>query len=147
MPEARTNGNLHGNLSESATIRLPWPVPQCWPNRTKNRFARQKARKDARRIAGICAFRQRTVLPDGKLLAILRFHPPRNAGFDLDNAHAAMKGAIDGLFDVCGRDDGDIDAALPVRCRRVKGGLVVIEFRPMAVVAEWLRSRPSTLLD
>lgn len=140
-------GTSYGNHFESATVRLPWPKPQCWPNRTKNRFARQKARKEARQFAAICAFRQRTVLPDGKLLAVFRFHPPAARGFDLDNAHAAMKGAIDGLFEVCGRDDGDIDAALPVRCSKRKGGLVIVEFRPMDVVRSWLYNRPSTLLD
>jgi len=87
------------------------------------------------------------VLPEGPLFVVLRFHPPRLGGFDIDNAHAACKGYLDGLFEVCGQDDGVIDAALPVRCSKRKGGVVVAEFRPMAAVREWLFDRPSRLLD
>lgn len=129
-------------------VTLPWPEPQCWPNRIRNRFSRQASRKRARGAAALASFRQQTVLPDGKLLVVLRFHPPTRRYFDIDNAIAAMKGQIDGLFDVCGRDDSDIDAVLGVRCGQHKGdGLVVAEFRPMASVATWLRERPSPLLD
>lgn len=128
-------------------VRLPWPPTAAWPNRTKNRFVRQKGRKQTRDAARLASFRQGLVLPDGKLLAIIRFHPPRLGRWDIDNAHSACKGYFDGLFEVGGRDDVDIDAALPVRCGKVRGGLVIIEFRPMAAVADWLRERPSTLLD
>lgn len=131
----------------SHIVRLPWPPSIAWPNRTKNRFVRQKGRKQTRDAGKLCAFRSGLILPDGKLLAVVRFHPPRLGRWDIDNALAACKGYFDGVFEVCGRDDADIDAALPIRCCKVPSGVVVMEFRPMAVVSDWLRERPSLLLD
>jgi crossover junction endodeoxyribonuclease RusA len=130
-------------------LKLPWPEPQCWPNRIKNRFTRQAARKRARSLGRCAAIRGGVIMPDGDLLAIMRFHAPTRRAFDVDNAIAAMKGHLDGAFEACGADDGVIKAALGVRCGKgpTRRGLVIIEFRPFAAVSDWLRRPPSSLLD
>lgn len=112
-------------------IELPWPETACWPNRIKGAHwsrigaARRRQRLTARRWAAF----EGLAIPAGPVLALVVFHPPTRRRWDLDGAHAALKGAIDGLFEAVGRDDAEI---VEVRLRRGEvrrpGGAVWFRF-------------------
>lgn len=111
-------------------VSIPWPEVACWPNRSKGwHWTRtSRARKAQREIALDVA--RELVLPAGALVAIVYLRPPSRRGYDADNALAALKGAFDGIFEACGRDDSEIVDSRIRRCSPCRpDGRVDIRFR------------------
>jgi len=79
-------------------IVLPWPARVLWPNSRVHWAALARARKrqrmDAAWRAKAAGLRPLAALG---LHVALQFNPPARRAFDLDNALAAMKGALDGI--------------------------------------------------
>ena len=125
-------------------IELPWPAQQCWPNRVKNRFTRQAARKQAR-LVGNHFGRRASPAPSGALLALIRCHSPTARRFYVDNAIAACKGYIDGVFESLGLDDAAIRSVLGVERAPVKGGRVFVTLLPLSELDSFAAASP--LLD
>ena len=109
-------------------IVLPWPSPILWPNARKPRQVVAAHRADQRRVANILAMEARwhlLTLPEGVVELDLYFCPPTARAFDLDNAVAALKGALDGLSDACRVDDRWFSPRLH-RGEKTSGGAVVV---------------------
>jgi hypothetical protein len=104
-------------------------------------------RKQARAIGEHCGRRlgSGVILPAGHLFVLMKFHPGTLRSFDVDNAVAAMKGYLDGLFEALGRDDKDIRAVFGLERPKISGGRVVIDLLPLSVATSW--SAVSSLLD
>lgn len=109
-------------------LALPWPSPILWPNARKPRQVVAAHRADQRRVANILAMEARwhlLTLPEGVVELDLYFCPPTARAFDLDNAVAALKGALDGLSDACRVDDRWFSPRLH-RGEKTSGGAVVV---------------------
>lgn len=109
-------------------IVLPWPSPILWPNARKPRQVVAAHRADQRRVANVLALEagwHRLNLPEGVVELDLYFCPPTARAFDLDNAVAALKGAIDGLSDACRVDDRWFSPRLH-RGEKASSGAVVV---------------------
>lgn len=109
-------------------LALPWPSPILWPNARKPRQVVAAHRADQRRVANILAMEARwhlLTLPEGVVEVDLYFCPPTARAFDLDNAVAALKGALDGLSDACRVDDRWFSPRLH-RGEKTSGGAVVV---------------------
>jgi len=93
-------------MSAALHIRLPWPERVLWPNSRSHWAQLARARKRQRQEAAwrAKAAGLRRIAADGLHVA-LAFHPQTRRAFDLDNALAAMKAALDGIADVAGVDD------------------------------------------
>lgn len=88
-------------------VELDWPPRACMPNSGAHVHARTRERRRQRRAAAGAAL-VAAELPQGPLAVRLVFTPPDRRRRDLDNLIAAMKGAIDGVFEANGRDDADV---------------------------------------
>ena len=116
-------------ILNSITLRLPWQDKALSPNargvwQTKNgprKVAQQQgaASVNEARQAGYYE------LPD-RLQMWVTFHPPRRGRYDLDNALARLKPAIDGIFIALERDDADVCRVVLERGTVVKGGAVTV---------------------
>lgn len=98
------------------------------------------ARKRARRAGALAAEEQGATAPAGQLFAVLEVCPPDRIRRDVDNVHAAMKGALDGVFDFLERDDSDVRGAA-VFFGAVQGrgkGYVRLELVPWALGSAFL---------
>jgi len=110
-------------------LLLPWPASELWPNSRSHwaRLARLRRlqREDAQLRAYIAGLLN---MEYTSLHAALTFHPPTRRRFDLDNALAAMKAALDGIADITGVDDSRWQIAI-ARGTVQKGGGVLVRFR------------------
>jgi crossover junction endodeoxyribonuclease RusA len=118
-------------------IALAWPAQPLWPNtrlhwgaRNKRRQAQKHEAYFAAFAAGAGSYRQiggvtRRELPE-RIPVTLTFHKNDRRRFDLDNALAACKGALDGLSAALGVDDSRFDVR-PVLGAPVAGGCVIVE--------------------
>lgn len=110
-------------------LMLDWPVPALWPN-AREHFRTVADARSAQRSAAMWAAMsgnwQRKTLPEGVVLLDLHFCPPTRRSFDLDNALAAMKAALDGLSAVLRVDDRWFSPRLHRGDVRKGGGVVVV---------------------
>jgi crossover junction endodeoxyribonuclease RusA len=108
-------------------ITLGWPDQHLWPNR-KAHWARARMWRNEQKIAAwaLTLAEKRVDLGEGRIPVTLTFHKNDRRRFDLDNALAAMKGALDGLSAALGVDDSRFDVR-PVLGEPVAGGCVVVE--------------------
>lgn len=106
-------------------IVLPWPPRELHPNsRTDRRTATAKRR--AYREAGFYAVKAaRAVIPADAELRIV-FHAATCRSFDLDNALAALKTALDGMALASGCDDSGWSFRI-AKGAPVPGGAVLVE--------------------
>lgn len=111
------------------TVELPWPVRPLWPNWrghwAKKSVVVSKAKADACYLThGAMGF---DVLPAGteKLTVAITFRPPTRRRYDLDNALAACKAALDGIALALHVDDSRFHLTLD-RGEPVKLGKVVV---------------------
>lgn len=108
---------------------LPWPVPPLWPNARRHRQVVAAHRADQRRVAHALACEKgwhRLNVAQGVIEIDLYFCPPSRRSFDVDNALAAMKGALDGLSDACRVDDQWFSPRLHRGGPCKDGGVIVI---------------------
>ena len=114
----------------TALIRLSWPPQPLWPNRSNGRAwaAKEGAKLAYAAEADLAAYGQLGTLRriDNPALKV-SFHKADRGRFDLDNAYAALKPAIDAICARWGRDDSTIDDVRLMRGEPVKGGCVMIE--------------------
>ena len=113
----------------TALLRLSWPPTALWPNRSRGRAWQSRAASEA------CYAHEADIVAHGQIGALrmiqkpalhLSFHKPDAGRFDLDNAYAAMKPAIDAICRRWGRDDSTIHDVRLHRGEPVKGGCVLI---------------------
>ena len=122
-------GRVLGDLRDpvgGAVIALPWPTRKLWPN-TRVAHPAQKAGavKEARTAAWAIMLEKGVRWPETAHLR-LTFHAPTTLRYDLDNALAACKPAIDGMADASKCDDSRWSYTL-VKGEPVGGGRVVVE--------------------
>ncbi|MGV6875900.1 endonuclease [Pseudochelatococcus sp. B33] len=108
-------------------ITLPWPPPCLSPNSRAHWAEKARAAKKARRDAFMLAQHARIVspLPWERLHADIVFHAPSRRAYDLDNALARAKSALDGVADATGIDDSRWTYSIS-RGEPVRGGEVVV---------------------
>lgn len=109
-------------------IIMPWPESPLWPNSRKHRVDVAKIRKPQRALAyGLACEKgfHRLNVPSGVVKVSLFFCPPTARSFDLDNATAAMKGALDGLADALKLDDRWFQP-VPFRGEKCRDGGVIV---------------------
>lgn len=108
-------------------IVIGWPDQQLWPNRPSHWTARSRRRKEQKLEAWALALAERRpAIGDGPIPVRLTFRKADRRRFDLDNAQAACKGALDGLAAALGVDDSRF-RPVPVLGEPVPGGAVEIE--------------------
>jgi crossover junction endodeoxyribonuclease RusA len=113
-------------LVRTARIDLPWPDRRLSPNArvhwSAKASATKKARVDAAWLAREAGLQAMTA---DAIKATIIFSPKTARAYDLDNALASLKPAIDGIAAVVGVDDSRWDFEL---CRGIptKGGRVKI---------------------
>jgi crossover junction endodeoxyribonuclease RusA len=97
-----------------------------WPNRPCHWSALDRGRKAQKHEAWALTLAQPTFKPGvGRIPVTLTFRKNDRHRFDLDNALAACKGALDGLAIALGVDDSRFDVR-PVLGEPVPGGAVEI---------------------
>lgn len=131
-------------MSPVALIRIGWPPQPLWPNRSRGRS--WKARTDAETVyaqeADLAAYGQLGTLRQiANPVLSITFHKTDAGRFDLDNAYAAMKPAIDAIFGRWGRDDSIIRDVRLRKGEPVKGGAVLIEVTEAEAVAAMIEMR------
>lgn len=118
----------HGGAQRMEGVNLGWPDRPLWPNVkahwAKNKPARDSQRKEAFFVAKACGW-GKPVFPVHAVHLTMTFCAPTARRFDLDNALAACKGAIDGLSACLGVDDSLFSYTLR-RGDKAKGGAVLI---------------------
>lgn len=111
------------------TITLPYPGPVLSPNARAHWRKVSAARVVQKREAFVVTYdavgstSSRPVFTSARLT--LTFHPRTAHRFDLDNALASMKGAIDGISAALNIDDSKFAIELR-RGEKRKGGAVVV---------------------
>jgi len=107
-------------------IVLPWPARVLWPNSRVHWALLARARKRQRAQAAWLAKAAglRPLAAQGLHVA-LQFNPPARRAFYLDNALAAMKGALDGIADVVRVDDSRWQIAVARAAVQRGGGVRV----------------------
>lgn len=116
----------------TALLRMSWPPQSLWPNRSNGRAwtAKKDDKANYLKAADIVAYNQIGALRHIETPTLtLTFHKTDAGRFDLDNAYAAMKPALDAICRRWGRDDSIFDDVRLVRGEPVKGGCVMIEIR------------------
>jgi hypothetical protein len=114
----------------TALLRLSWPPQPLWPNRSNGRAwqAKTEAKTAYATEADCVALGHQGALRRIQNPALtVSFHKTNAGRFDLDNAYAAMKPAIDAICARWGRDDSTIHRVTLIRGEPVKGGCVMIE--------------------
>jgi len=91
-------------------ILLAWPEKELWPNARAHPIivagVRKIARAEAYYLTRATLAGRQLAVPAGTPIELkLVFCPPHRRRFDLDNAQAAMKSALDGLAQALGIDD------------------------------------------
>lgn len=127
MTEA-TPTNPHLHIKRLPKLRLDWPVPCLWPNsrvhRIKANGPRQSSKSAAYYAAHAAGWRKIQDAPE-RVHFVLTFCPPTNGRFDLDNALAASKAAIDGLSSLLGVDDSLFSYTIQRGEKSKNGGVIV----------------------
>ena len=93
-------------MTETISIRLPWPEYTLWPNKKSHWAKLAKARKQAKEYAFVVMKYQKLVFPPDAHIH-LSYHPPTSRLYDMDNAMAACKAYIDGLAHASGANDAN----------------------------------------
>jgi len=116
---------------QSVTISLPYPERILSPNSPKRHWkAKQPAKESAREQAYFLAWPLRGRLEGAKYLQMtLTIYPPNHRRRDLDNAHSALKSALDGMCRGLGVDDSQIRRVTLEWGNVIKGGQVEIDLR------------------
>jgi crossover junction endodeoxyribonuclease RusA len=111
------------------TVEVPYPDGSLLQNSRKHWRVKGEATADARMVA-----KNRANLANGtqrwngvvKLEAVTTIYPPDKRRRDTMNTAAALKPAIDGIFDALGVDDSLIDDWRVRRREPIPGGRVII---------------------
>lgn len=110
-------------------IQLDWPAQPLWPNRQKHwrtTRAAQGVHRDAAFYTAKAAGWSRPIFPVHGLHLDLTFCAPSARRYDLDNALAAMKAAIDGLARCIKVDDSLFSYSLQRGEKSKNGGVIVV---------------------
>nr|DAP79003.1 MAG TPA: endodeoxyribonuclease RUS [Caudoviricetes sp.] len=106
---------------------LPYPNKDLNPNKRVNYHVKAEVFKATKneaytlaKKAGLTGIQQRKLR--------LLFSPPDRRRRDLDNMHASMKAALDGIALAIGCDDSEFCPIIIDRSSPVKGGSVLVEF-------------------
>lgn len=115
-------------------ITLPYPPKELNPNSRVHYRKKNKASSMLKNAAFVLA--KEKITPDwsaldhavgyGHIILEITVHPPRKGRFDLDNATAALKPALDGIAMAWGVDDS-LFAFSVWRGDVIKGGSVTVE--------------------
>lgn len=116
-------------------LTLPWPHPDLNPNRRAHRMAKAKIAAAYKQACSVLAQNYLQPIVDMKHKArkletchiLLTFNPPDARRRDLDNLHASMKSALDGVALAWGIDDRKFRPVTVDFGPVVKGGSVTIE--------------------
>lgn len=114
----------------SGRVILSWPALPLWPNSRGHWAGRSRAVATARR-EGWALMREAGLRWPADAHLRLTFRPPSARTFDLDNALAACKAAIDGMADASGIDDRSWSYTA-VKGLGTRGGQVIVERIPSA---------------
>ena len=93
-------------MVDAGEIILPWPHRDLSPNARVHHLAKARVFKRAKADAQMLAMMTGIRPPgEGTVVLSIGFHPPSRRRFDLDNALAANKAALDGIAAAMGIDD------------------------------------------
>lgn len=113
-------------------VRLPWPARPLWPNAKAHWRARaralSKSKGDAYTLAHFGTGSLMRQAGPKRLMVTMEFMAPTKRRYDLDNALAACKGALDGIAQAMDVDDSCFRFTL-ARGEPVKGGGVLVTIR------------------
>lgn len=109
------------------SVLLPYPNKDLNPNKRKNYHVKAKVFKEAKNEAYTLAIKAGLKGIQQRKLRLL-FSPPDRRRRDLDNMHASMKAALDGIALAIGCDDSEFCPIIIDRAPPVKGGSVLVEF-------------------
>ena len=112
-------------------LQMAYPDPVLSPNSPKRHWRyKQPAKHTAKTEAFYKAVEHRSIFDGVKDLQLtLTFYPPTKARRDLDNAHASMKAALDGVCNGLDIDDSQIRRVTLEWGDVVKGGAVDLELK------------------
>lgn len=109
------------------SVLLPYPDKDLNPNKRLNPHVKAKVFKAAKNEAYTLAEKAGLRGIQQRRLRLL-FSPPDRRRRDLDNMHASMKAALDGIALAIGCDDSEFCPIIIDRAPPVKGGSVLVEF-------------------
>lgn len=117
-------------------IEVGWPPTTLNPNNRAHRAIKARARAAQKREAywATCAVVPRCFRHNGRRITLtIHAHPAVRRNRDGDNLVASLKGAIDGLAEAMGIDDGVFDLAPVQWGERIpgrRGGWIILELGP-----------------
>ena len=114
----------------TVTFELPYPSPKLSPNARGHWSKSAGAKKAYRSECWIECLAQGADKMQGRVHAIITFHPPDKRRRDLDNMLSSFKSGIDGIVDAIGVDDSDWTITIS-KGEPVIGGKVVVEIKPI----------------
>lgn len=109
-------------------VVLPWPERTLWPNAREHHMTvwrARKAQKAATHALALEAGLHLVSVPEAPIAVRLAFCPKTARSFDLDNAQAAMKAALDQIAAVIGVDDKWFRPQSVLGERSKTGGVIV----------------------
>ena len=108
-------------------LLLPWPPSILSPNNRSHWTKKAKAKALLREACFNLAKNAPVVkVPEGNIHLSLVFSPPSRRKYDLDNALASMKSALDGVADAWGVNDTRFRPITVDMGHPIKGGSVLL---------------------
>ena len=113
-------------MGEFIMVNLPWPDKILNPNARPHHMAKANVKKAERLMAKYLTMEALFGLEisDEPIRAEWKFYVPDRRRRDLGNMRAAMKSALDGVFDALGVDDSLICEESLHKCKVIRGGRV-----------------------
>jgi crossover junction endodeoxyribonuclease RusA len=120
---------------------VPWPPRSVSPNARAHWQIVRRARRECRQLGmllalaavGHAGLRRPSLAPGERIRLDVTLSPPRRGRYDVDNALAALKSTLDGVFDALEWDDAWVDEVLVRRGVMVPGGQVELRLRVVPV--------------
>ena len=114
----------------TVTFEIPYPSPKLSPNARLHRLKVAPIKASYRHECAIECRIQGAKKMQGKVHAIITFHPPDKRRRDLDNMLSSFKSGIDGIVDAIGVDDSEWTITIS-KAAPVIGGKVMVEIKPL----------------
>jgi len=114
----------------TVTFEIPYPSPRLSPNARGHWAKSSPIRKAYRHECATECRIQGAKKMQGKVHAIITFHPPDKRRRDLDNMLSSFKSGIDGIVDAIGVDDSEWTITIS-KAAPVVGGKVVVGIKPL----------------
>lgn len=117
-------------------MRLPWPDKRLSPNARIHWAQKAHVVDEAKRGAYYLALADGLSLPDEPLQVWIKVCPPDKRRRDIDNIHASLKAALDGIFRAAGVDDSQVKRTVLDWGEVEQGGAVYVSIAPLEIVVE-----------